>query len=347
MAAAHGFDSEPILAIRDLEIAYRTEAGVAQAVRKVSFDLFPNQCLALIGESGCGKTTLGLGLLQLLPSSAAITGGSVAYRHPDGRVVDVASLDREALRRFRWQQCAMVFQGAQNSLNPLLRVREHMLDTVRAHRSTSRAQVRERAEIVLRQVQLEPRRVLDAYPHELSGGMRQRVLIAMALLLDARVLILDEPTTALDILTQRAILDVLRGLREQARLAMIFISHDLGIAAELADRVATMYAGRVIEEGPVREIFQAPRHPYTVSLMEAVPPVRGDLYELASIPGAPPNLLNLPSGCPFHPRCPQAHAERCPTEDPPLEPVGADDHVAACHWWRETHLERTLLARDA
>src|SRR5437868_3468145 len=182
--------------------------------------------------------------------------------------------------------------------------------------------------------------LLPAFPHELSGGMRQRVLIAMSLLLDPQVLILDEPTTALDILTQRAIIDVLRSLRAELHFAMLFISHDLSLAAELADRVATMYAGKVVELGPVRDIFYDPKHPYTLGLINAVPPVAGDLYEISSIPGAPPSLLSLPPGCSFHPRCAYAR-ERCSSDVPPLYAAG-HKHVSACHYWSEVQLERSV-----
>ena len=232
----------------------------------------------------------------------------------------------------------MVFQAAQNALNPVARVWDQMLDTVRAHRSVSRDEVRERSERLLAMVQLEPRRVLHAFPHELSGGMRQRVLIAMSLLLDPQILILDEPTTALDILTQRAIIEVLRSLRSQLHFAMLFISHDLALAAELADRVATMYAGRIVEMGSVRQAFYDPKHPYTLGLIKAVPPVAGDLYEISSISGVPPSLLNLPAGCSFNPRCGYAR-DRCTSETPPLYPVDAG-HTSACHYFSEVHLER-------
>jgi peptide/nickel transport system ATP-binding protein len=331
---------DAVLSVRDLWIDYQTSAGVVQAVSSASFDLHAGETIALIGESGSGKTTLGLGLLRLLPKSAR-TRGAVQYRHRDGRVVDVLGLPSEGVRRFRWQECAMVFQAAQNALNPVARVWDHMLDTARAHRAMSRAEARERSERLLSMVQLEPARVLNAFPHELSGGMRQRVLIAMSLLLDPQVLILDEPTTALDILTQRAIIEVLRSLRSQLRFAMLFISHDLSLAAELADRVATMYAGKIVEMGSVREIFYAPKHPYTLGLIKAVPPVAGDLYEISSIPGAPPSLLDLPSGCSFHPRCAFAR-DRCTSDPPPLYPV-APGHVSACHFHAEVHFERKVV----
>jgi peptide/nickel transport system ATP-binding protein len=316
-------------------------AGVVPAVEAASFDLHAGESIALIGESGSGKTTLGLGILRLLPKSATTPHGEILYRRRDGQVVEVLQLPPEEMRRFRWQECAMVFQAAQNALNPVARVWDQMLDTVRAHRSISRDEVRERSERLLGMVQLESKRVLHAFPHELSGGMRQRVLIAMSLLLDPQILILDEPTTALDILTQRAIIDVLRSLREQLRFSMLFISHDLSLAAELADRVATMYAGRIVELGSVRDIFYAPKHPYTLGLIKAVPPVAGDLYEISSIPGTPPSLLNLPPGCSFHPRCAYAH-ERCQQELPPLYSIDAG-HDSACHYWSDVHLERKVL----
>jgi peptide/nickel transport system ATP-binding protein len=328
-----------LLAIRDLSIEYQTAAGPVRAVSSASLDLEPGESVALIGESGSGKTTLGLGLLRLLPKSAR-TRGEVLYQQRDGQVVNVLNLSSEDMRRFRWQECAMVFQAAQNALNPVARVWDHMLDTARAHRSLARREVRDRSEQLLSMVQLEPARVLNAFPHELSGGMRQRVLIAMSLLLDPQILILDEPTTALDILTQRAIIDVLRSLRSQLQFAMLFISHDLSLAAELADRVATMYAGKVVEIGSVREMFYAPKHPYTLGLINAVPPVAGDLLEIQSIPGAPPSLLNLPSGCSFHPRCRYAR-ERCTEETPPLYML-SDGHASACHFHSEVHLERKV-----
>jgi peptide/nickel transport system ATP-binding protein len=333
----------PVLSVRNLHVQYQTSVGALPAVTDVSFDLHAGESIALIGESGSGKTTLGLGLLRLLPASGH-TRGEVLYRRRDDRIVDVLRLSNEDVRRFRWQECAMVFQAAQNALNPVARVWDHMLDTARAHGATSRNEVRERSERLLEMVQLEPRRVLRAFPHELSGGMRQRVLIAMSLLLDPQVLILDEPTTALDILTQRAIIDVLRSLRDRLQFAMLFISHDLSLAAELADRVATMYAGRIVELGRVRDMFYEPRHPYTLGLLKAVPPVAGDLYEIDSIAGAPPSLLNLPSGCSFHPRCGIARSQ-CASDVPPLYSVGLE-HGSACHFWPEVQLERKVVAED-
>ncbi|MFC7620518.1 ABC transporter ATP-binding protein [Microlunatus sp. GCM10028923] len=345
-------DDAPILSVRDLVVRYRTGAGTeVDAVRGVSFDLYPDQSLALVGESGCGKTTLGLGLLRLLPRLGTIPSGSVIYRTAEGREIDVVKLDRGPLRRWRWRQAAMVFQGAMNSFNPVLRIVEQIGDTLRAHADgakPSRNEIVERGSELLRAVRLEPARVLSSYPHELSGGMRQRVLIAMSLLLEPRLLVLDEPTTALDILTQRSIVDVLAELRERHKFAMIFISHDLGVAAELADRVATMYAGQIIETGTSRDIFYTPRHPYTSGLINAVPPVAGDLPELASIGGSPPSLTSLPAGCSFQPRCSYA-VEQCELAQPPLLSIEARgrgrDHEAACIRWQDVTHERKVVGR--
>jgi peptide/nickel transport system ATP-binding protein len=323
---------EALLSVRDVWIEYQAARGAVKAVRGVHFDIFPGESMALIGESGCGKTTLGLGIIRLLVKTAEIVRGQVIYRR-DGAAVDVRAMDEEQLRQFRWQDCAMVFQSALSAFNPVLRIRDQMYETVKAHRSTSRAEVNEIADPLLRRVQLEPERVLRAYPHELSGGMRQRVLIAMALLLNPSLIILDEPTTALDILTQRTIIDLLRALQTDFRFAMMFISHDLSLAAELANHVATMYAGRIVEYGTVNQIFYEPHHPYTLGLIKAVPTVTGDFQDLSSIAGTPPDLIDLPPGCKFHLRCPFA-TRRCQEEEPELMHIGPE-HAAACYYTDE------------
>jgi len=321
----------PVLSVRGLSIDYRTRRGPVQAVRDVTFDLEQGETLAIIGESGSGKTTLAVGLIRLSPRSARVTSGEIRY--DDGkRAFDVLSLDAERLRRFRWADCAMVFQAALSAFNPVITMWEQFLDTGRAHGMSDKHKIHDRTRELLDLVHLDPDRVLRSYAHELSGGMRQRVLIAMALLLDPRIVILDEPTTALDILTQRAIIDLLRDLRTRLGFAMIFISHDLSLAAELADRVLTMYAGRIVEEAKVGDLFYQPRHPYTVGLLRAVPRVSGEVGALASIPGTTPDLVNLPTGCAYQPRCPFA-TERCREEDPALVSVDSPQHTAACiHW---------------
>ncbi len=331
---------EPILSVRDLTIEYAARRGKVRAIRSVSFDVRRGEALALIGESGSGKTTLGLGIVQLLPSTARIAGGSIVYRRYSDtgqpmRETEVLTLKDADLRRFRWAECAMVFQSALNALNPVLRISDHFADTAKAHRYLSGprqgAALTERSRHLLSRVRLDPDRVWRAFPHELSGGMRQRVLIALSLLLEPQLLILDEPTTALDILTQRNIMDVLKELRTQLDFSLVFISHDLSLAAELADRVATVYAGKIVEIGEVYTIFRNPHHPYTIGLIKAVPTLTSDKSELTSIPGSPPDLIELPSGCKFHPRCPLAD-DHCRREEPELIDVESGHRVACWRW---------------
>lgn len=344
---------DPILSVRDLSIAYQARRGQVQAVRNISFEVERGEAVALIGESGSGKTTIGLGLIRLLPTMARVVGGSVVYRRYGSgptappHETDVLALDGGALRQFRWRECAMVFQSALNALNPVMRISEHFADTARAHGYLSgrgqRNALRDRSMQLLSMVRLDPERVWRSFPHELSGGMRQRVLIALALLLEPQLLILDEPTTALDILTQRNIMEVLKELRQKLGFAMLFISHDLALAAELADRVATVYAGEIIEIGDVRTIFRNAYHPYTIGLIKAVPTLTTDKSALISVPGSPPDLIHLPTGCKFHPRCPLAD-ERCRREEPKLcevEPA----HQVAC--WQWTNARQVLKSYQA
>jgi peptide/nickel transport system ATP-binding protein len=329
-----------VLSIEDLWIEYQTPTGAMQAVRGATLQIHRGEAIALIGESGSGKTTLGLALLRLLARTARVSRGRARFRASDGRTLDVFSLAGTDLRRYRWQECAMVFQAALNSLNPVLKVGDHFIETARAHGKKADRQTMARALELLRMVQLDAERVVASYPHELSGGMRQRVSIALSLLLEPQLIILDEPTTALDILTQRAIIDVIRSLRERLEFTMLFISHDLSLAAELADRVATMYAGELVEIGNVRDVFYHAKHPYTVGLLNAVPPIAGEEFTpLTAIPGSPPNLLAMPSGCSFHPRCPYA-TELCFRQAPPLFTVGAD-HQSACF-----HRDRVTRRQD-
>lgn len=331
---------QPLLSVRDLSIAYQARRGQVQAVRNISFDIERGESMALIGESGSGKTTVGLGLMHLLPSTAHVLSGSVLYYRygkgagPSGSETEVLGLKDNGLRQFRWQECAMVFQSALNALNPVLRISEHFADTAKAHGYLSGRwtnALHERSTQLLSMVRLDPDRVWRSFPHELSGGMRQRVLIALSLLLEPQLLILDEPTTALDILTQRNIMDVLKELRSKLGFSMLFISHDLALAAELADRVATVYAGRIIEIGDVRTIFRNPYHPYTIGLIKAVPTLASDKSSLISVPGSPPDLIQLPTGCKFHPRCPLA-TEQCRSEEPALVEVKSGHQTACWHW---------------
>jgi peptide/nickel transport system ATP-binding protein len=327
----------PILKVDDISIVYKTPRGNVQAVTGVSFELQKGEALALIGESGCGKTTLSLSLIRMLPNNAEITNGEVLYSR-DGRTSDVLTMSDQELRSFRWYDCAMVFQGAQNAFNPVLRIRDQFMDTAAAHGKGDKAWVEKRTLELFKLVRLDPRRVFDSYPHELSGGMRQRTLLALGVLLDPQIVILDEPTTALDILTQRAIIDVLKEMQQRLGFSIIFISHDLALAAEMADRVATTYAGKIVEIGSVNEMFYRPLHPYTLGLLRSVPKLDQGDDALGSIPGDPPNLIKPPPGCKFHPRCPFA-SDKCKIEEPPLVEY-APGHSAAC--W---HTEEVIEAR--
>ncbi len=328
---------EVILQVEDVSIVYHSERGDVLATNNVSFELHKGEALALIGESGCGKTTLSLSFVRMLPPTGEVTGGKILYTR-NGQTRDVLQLSDGDVRRFRWEDCAMVFQGAQNAFNPVLRISQQFNDTAKAHGKHSKDWVRERTLELFRLVRLEPKRVFDAYPHELSGGMKQRTLLALGVMLDPQILILDEPTTALDILTQRAIIDVLNEMQERLGFSIIFISHDLALAAEMADRVATMYAGQIVEIGKVEDIFYRPLHPYTLGLINSVPKLDHEQDELTSIPGSPPNLIDPPSGCKFHPRC-QFATERCEQELPPLIEQ-KPGHSVAC--W---HTDKVIEAR--
>jgi peptide/nickel transport system ATP-binding protein len=322
----------PILSVRDLSIDYRTRRGPVHAVRDVSFDIEQGETVAIIGESGSGKTTLAISLVRLSPRSARITNGQILYTNAK-ETVDIRTLPEDELRQYRWSQCAMVFQAALSSFNPVINIWEQFGDTARAHGMKDAKLVHTRAEELLELVRLDPDRVLRSYPHELSGGTKQRVLIALSLLLKPQLIILDEPTTALDILTQRSIIDLLGQLRKTLGFSMIFISHDLTIAAELADKMITMYAGTVVERASVNDLFYRPRHPYSVGLLRAVPKVSGAMGSVASIPGSPPDLIRLPPGCTYVPRCPLAIAA-CGEREPELVPVDTAQHAARCIRWQ-------------
>jgi peptide/nickel transport system ATP-binding protein len=321
--------NQVVLSVRDLSVTYRAQRGLVRAVSHVSFDLHAGETLALIGESGCGKTTLNLALIRQLPRTARIGGSGVVYTYRDGRQANVLDFSDGEMRRWLWSECSMVFQGALNSLNPVIRVSDMVYDTAKAH-GIGRDEARTRAMRLLEQVRLDPERVMRSYPHELSGGMRQRVLLALSLILRPQVVIMDEPTTAVDILTQRSILDVLKQLRAELNFSVIFISHDLAVAAEIADTVATMYAGEIVEIGPVNEVFYRSRHAYTLSLLNAAPRLSVGAEKLESIPGKPPDLIEPPPGCKFHERCAFA-VDACRTTPPPVVRYDDAGHLAACY----------------
>jgi len=313
--------TEPILSIRDLCVDYVTAEGPVRAIDRVSLDVMPGETVGIAGESGSGKSTLAQALMRILPPPAVITGGRVAF---EGR--DLLTLGEAELRRLRWNRIAMVFQSAMDALNPVITVGEQIADTLHAHGVHEDA--RARAVELLEMVGIPAGRV-DAYAHQLSGGMRQRVGIALALALEPSLVILDEPTTALDVIVERDILAEIRALQRARGFAVLFITHDLGRMLQFSDRVAVFYAGRIAEAAPARILREAPQHPYTQGLIRAVPSVHGDMREAASIPGAPPSLRQPPPGCRFHPRCPHV-MDVCRAQEPALVRIG-ERHEAACH----------------
>jgi len=335
MAIAAG--REAVIIVRNLSVEYPTPRGVVKAIRGVSLEVYKGETLFIVGESGSGKSTLGLALMNLVPRPGRIREGEIIYR-VDGREANLLKLPPEEQRGFRWRYMSMVFQSALNSLNPVLRVWDQLYDVIKAHdMNVSREEAYEKIRSLISLVRLDADRVLRAYPHQLSGGMRQRVMIAMSLLLDPKIVILDEPTTALDLLTQKSILEVLKDIKSKLGTTMIFITHDLSLAAELADRIAVMYAGRIVELGDVHEVFYRPKHPYTYALLRTIPKLTSVEEELYPIPGSPPDMVNMPPGCKFHPRCPYA-ADVCREVEPPDEWV-ASGHLVACHLWRKLKLE--------
>lgn len=315
--------AEPIIEIRDLCVDYVTDRGPVRAIDHLDLTVERGEILGIAGESGSGKTTLAKALLRILPAPAVISSGSVMF---DGR--DILAMNEEELRRMRWCEMSMVFQSAMDALNPVISVGEQITDTLLAHGVASADEARGRAGELLDLVGIRRER-LDSFAHQLSGGMRQRVGIAIALALQPKVIILDEPTTALDVIVEREILERIRELQRQRGFAVIFITHDLARMLQVSDRVAVFYAARLAEVGPAGELRRAPRHPYTDGLLHAFPSVQPGSREPASIPGQPASLVNPPSGCRFHPRCPKA-IDTCPKEQPGPTVIGPG-HIAHCH----------------
>jgi oligopeptide/dipeptide ABC transporter ATP-binding protein len=314
----------PLLEVRDLRVSFFTPRGEVRAVDGVSFTIDEGETFGLVGESGCGKSVTALSLLRLLDGNGRIVGGDIVFA---GR--RLLALSEEEMRSLRGDQIAMVFQEPMTSLNPVFTVGYQIGEVLEVHRGMSRKQARAEAIELLRLVEIpEPERRVDAYPHQLSGGMRQRVMIAMALACRPRLLIADEPTTALDVTIQAQILDLLAHLQEQFGMAVLFVTHDLGIVAERARRVAVMYAGRIVEEAETATLFRNPLHPYTRGLLRSIPRLGMRVRRLAAIPGSVPDPLSLPSGCRFRDRCTYAVA-RCGEIDPQLEPFG-DSRAVAC-----------------
>jgi len=320
--------SQPLLRVEDLSVTFRTEQGVVPAVRDLSYTLNAGETLAIVGESGSGKSVSALALLRLVPDPPGrITKGQILF---DGN--SILALNEREMRKIRGNRIAMIFQEPMTSLNPVLTVAEQIGEAVQLHQGLNKSDARTHALEMLELVQIsEPRQRLNQYPHELSGGMCQRVMIAMALACAPSILIADEPTTALDVTIQAQILDLMRDLKKRLGTAIILITHDLGVVAQMADRVLVIYAGRQIEEAPVRELLQSPRHPYTLGLLNAMPRL-GETEtgkRLSEISGSVPSMLEPIIGCAFAPRCALAD-DRCHAEMPPLEVKGNTQHVSAC-----------------
>jgi peptide/nickel transport system ATP-binding protein len=329
-ASATPAQGEPIVELRQLAVEYGTGARNVRAVDAIDLTIHAGEVVGLAGESGCGKSTVANAVMQILRPPARIVGGSILFRGDD-----LMTKKREELRRYRWRNVSMVFQSAMNSLNPVMRVGDQFVDMMRAHEQISKRAALARAEELLDVVGIDRRRI-RAFPHELSGGMRQRVIIAMALALEPELLIMDEPTTALDVVVQREILQQVQDLRRNLGFAVLFITHDLSLLMEFADRIAIMYAGEIVETAPSARLRAGAQHPYTQGLLDSFPPLSGPLRRLVGIPGAPPDLADPPAGCRFHPRCPHCVPEqaalygRQTTERPLLRDVGPE-HLVACH----------------
>jgi peptide/nickel transport system ATP-binding protein len=318
-----------VLEVRGLSVSYATPAGPVPAVSSVDLTLRSGEFLGLAGESGCGKTTLAQAISRLLPPAGTVTGGSVLFQAASEPPTDVLALAGQPLRAFRWRRMSMVFQSAMNSLNPVMRVGPQIADAIRAHdRQLNRAERTARCAELLDMVGVGSKH-LRSYPHELSGGMRQRVMIAMALCLNPEIVLMDEPTTALDVVVQREILDEIRALQARLGFAVLFITHDLSLLLDLADRIAVMYGGSVVEEAPAADVIAGAAHPYTIGLLDSFPALDGPMRELSGIPGSPPSLRQPMPGCLFAPRCPRAAAD-CLTQRPSLVAGQTPDHAVAC-----------------
>jgi oligopeptide transport system ATP-binding protein len=325
-----GEDGAQLLRVRDLSVEFRTRDGVATAVDGVSFDVAAGETLAVLGESGCGKSVTAQAVMGILDSPPGrITGGRILFGGRD--LLRMAADERRAVRGARM---AMIFQDALSALNPVLSVGDQLGEMFQVHRGASRKEARARAVELMERVRIPAARARAGdYPHQFSGGMRQRIMIAMALALEPELIIADEPTTALDVTVQAQVMDLLAELQSEYRMGLILITHDLGVVADVADRIAVMYAGRIVETAPVAGLYRAPAHPYTRGLLDSIPRLDQKGRQLNAVRGLPPSLMSVPPGCSFHPRCPAARAV-CRTDEPPLHEAGPG-RTSACHFWKE------------
>ncbi|QLG50197.1 ABC transporter ATP-binding protein [Natrinema halophilum] len=321
--------SDTVLEIRNAEVTFGMDRGVSRVLDTVDLDVQRGEIIGVVGESGSGKSMLASSILDAVVDPGVLSG-EITYYPDDGAPVDVLGLSERELKSLRWEDISMVFQGAMSSFNPTMKVGKHFEETLVAHDYDVDTGM-ERARELLSDLYLEPERVLGSYPHELSGGMQQRALIALSLILEPEVLVMDEPTAALDLLMQRSILSLLENLQEKYDLTMVFITHDLPLVAELADRIAVMYAFELIEIGQTEEILRHAAHPYTRSLLNATPNLDAPLEEMQPIEGSAPDPVNVPEGCSYNPRCPIAD-ETCVADDPDFQSASPDHEVACFHW---------------
>jgi oligopeptide/dipeptide ABC transporter ATP-binding protein len=315
--------NDVLLKIEDLEVHYETRAGIVQAVDHVDLDVRRGETLGLVGESGCGKSTLGFSILRLVRPPGEIVGGQILF---DGE--DLLQKTEQEMGRLRGKRIAMIFQDPMTCLNPLQRIDDHFIETVRIHeKGVSAREARQRAADLVDKLGIIAGRLSD-YPHQLSGGMRQRVMIGLALALNSDLIIADEPTTSLDVLVEAQILELMKGLKRDFNLTMILITHNMGIVAELADRIAVMYAGKLVEVAEAVALYDKPLHPYTQGLLKSIPNISLEQQELETMPGSPPDLIEPPTGCRFHPRCPYV-MDKCSSVEPPMKGI-ENGHRAAC-----------------
>ena len=330
---------EPILEIKNLCIDFQTNGGAIRACDNVTIDFYRGDIIGIIGESGSGKSTLAAGILKTIREPGKISSGEILYHTKSGEVINLLSLSEKEYSKYRWCNITTVFQAAQNVLNPTLKIKDHFIETAFAHNEDNKytkKKILDKAALLLSQVRLEER-VLDCYPYQLSGGMKQRTVIALSLLLEPDFLILDEPTTALDVITQWYIIDILRKVHKETGITMIFLTHDVSIIGSVVDRIGVMYCGQVVEYGNVMDVFKKPAHPYTFGLMNAIPSLRDDITTRKAIPGYPPNLLNLPKGCRFGPRCFLCEEGRCKAEDITVDKMIdiGEGQLTLCPAWKK------------
>lgn len=333
-------NKDVILEIKGVSIDFKTKRGTIRACDKIDMEIYRGDIVGIIGESGSGKSTLASGVLQTVTKPGVIEEGEIWYTTKEGKKVNLLDLNEKEYSKYRWTNITTVFQAAQNVLNPSLKIKEHFLETAWAHDSEKTdKEILDKAKELLKNVRLEER-ILECYPHQLSGGMKQRTIIALSLILDPDILILDEPTTALDVITQWYIIDILRKIHEERNITMIFMTHDVSIIGSIVDRIAVMYAGQLVEYGYVEDVFLNPKHPYTDGLMNAIPSLKDDITKRKAIPGHPPNMLKLENECRFKPRCRLARDGECDGIKEKTEKlyIAKEEQYTRCYMWEKVKI---------